>query len=250
MIQPTIRGLESPAAAAMSPYVTTLPGGIEQTSDRTCSTSSSVIAVIAARAPRRRFRRGAPTAPCGRSRGRPSEVGAEAVAKCNDERVGDVRRIGLRGPQQRGPSSLARTHRTASSLQYDIIAAGSAASPPGRRATAPDARQVRSRVPPQGPRPTTPTPCRRGLHRGRCNPGRQHLVGDLAHALSVQTCRRVQQHQRVDEIGRAAARFNATAAPNEWATTTTGRPPSASRSAASAPTFASIVHGASHDERP
>jgi len=31
MIQPTIRGLESPAAAAISPYVETRPAGIEAT---------------------------------------------------------------------------------------------------------------------------------------------------------------------------------------------------------------------------
>jgi hypothetical protein len=38
MIHPTIRGLESLAAAAMSPYVETRPTGIEATSARTRST--------------------------------------------------------------------------------------------------------------------------------------------------------------------------------------------------------------------
>jgi hypothetical protein len=38
MIHPTIRGLESFAAAAMSPYVDTRPAGIEATSARTRST--------------------------------------------------------------------------------------------------------------------------------------------------------------------------------------------------------------------
>jgi hypothetical protein len=38
MIHPTIRGLESSAAAAMSPYVETRPAGIEATSARTRST--------------------------------------------------------------------------------------------------------------------------------------------------------------------------------------------------------------------
>jgi hypothetical protein len=44
MIQPTMRGLESPAASAMSPYVDTRPAGIEATSERTVSTCSSVTA--------------------------------------------------------------------------------------------------------------------------------------------------------------------------------------------------------------
>nr|CRL68349.1 hypothetical protein CPGR_00842 [Mycolicibacterium malmesburyense] len=46
--------------------------------------------------------------------------------------------------------------------------------------------------------------------------------------------------------GRAAARFSATAPPKEWPTTTAGP----SSSSASAATFASIDHGAAHDERP
>ena len=50
--------------------------------------------------------------------------------------------------------------------------------------------------------------------------------------------------------GRAAARFSATAPPNECPTTTTGPAASASSSAASAATLASIVHGASQDDRP
>ena len=47
MIQPTMRGLESPAASAMSPYVDTRPAGIDATSARTVSTCSSVIAAMA-----------------------------------------------------------------------------------------------------------------------------------------------------------------------------------------------------------
>jgi len=51
----------------------------------------------------------------------------------------------------------------------------------------------------------------------------------------------------VTRSGRAAARFSATAPPNECPTTTTG--PASSRPA-SAPIFASMLHGAAQDDRP
>ena len=50
--------------------------------------------------------------------------------------------------------------------------------------------------------------------------------------------------------GRAAASFSATAQPNECPTTTTGRVVSPASNSASAATLESIVHGASHDDRP
>ena len=51
MIQPTMRGLESPATPAISPYVATLPGGMAATSERTRSTWSSVTGAIASAFP-------------------------------------------------------------------------------------------------------------------------------------------------------------------------------------------------------
>lgn len=48
MIQATMRGLDSSAAAARSPYVVTDPAGTEATSARTASTCASVMAAMSA----------------------------------------------------------------------------------------------------------------------------------------------------------------------------------------------------------
>src|SRR5262249_56257761 len=96
-------GLERPAASAISPYVDTRPAGIDETSARTVSTWSSVTAGISATLQLLAdHRRGV-----GRSR-LGNHVVAVELQPCevrpliqpNDQFIGDVRWVRLRGAHQ------------------------------------------------------------------------------------------------------------------------------------------------------